>query len=132
MYRTILIFFIAVSLNAQTHPTRYFEFANRVALTGENFIAATSDTAEILLIEYQLSLPDSLRDRHIHGRIAHGNPGYNLEWHWYFLPNQWQVVEASIEVCDGLPSAIERDTASWTDGDIFCPWHSYVLRKYSQ
>ncbi|MBA4313164.1 MAG: hypothetical protein C0417_11105 [Chlorobiaceae bacterium] len=131
MCKASLLFFIVISLNTQVYSQRYFEFGNRVYQSGENFVAVTSDSAEILVIEAQLTLPESLRDRHIHGILAHGNPGYNLTWHWHFIPNQWRVVETSVEVCDGLPSWIERDTALWTDGWIFCPWSSYLLREVS-
>jgi hypothetical protein len=36
----------------------------------------------------------------------------------------------SVEMCDGLPSAVDADLSYWLDtAGTFCPWDSYVLRE---
>ena len=116
-------------LTTAVYSQRYFEFGNHFYPQGNDFVAATSDSIQIALATSQILLPDTLRDLHISGSVAHGNPGYNLQWHWHFRPDQWQLVQTSVEVCDVKPSVIEQDTSSWTDGWLFCPFSSYVLRE---
>jgi len=90
------------------------------------FVATTSDTAMIERLEAQLALPPSERYLHIHGHIERGNDG-NLGWHWHFVPDRWDAVEVSAEICDGTPADVENDLDYWVDQiGIFCPWSSYV------
>ncbi len=94
------------------------------------FAAVTSDPRVLAKLESQLSLPIADRGLHIDGPIAPGNGGHNLSWSWHFVPDQWDVVEASVERCDGTPRAVESDVSAWVkDVGTFCPWNSYVQRR---
>ena len=96
----------------------------------QHFTARTSDPDTLGIIEGQLTLPESERFLHIHGTIGWGNGGYNLNWSWHFIPEEWNLVELSIEVCDGLPSHVENDLKYWIeDMGYFCPWSSYVIME---
>lgn len=109
---------------------RYFEFALRNYPESENFIAVTSDSAVISLIEDQLDLPEADRNLHITGPLEFGDGGHNTGRIWHFVPNQWTLAEMSVEMCDGLPSAVDADLSYWLDtAETFCPWDSYVLRE---
>ena len=102
----------------------------RFTTTGdETFIARTSDPALIQALEAQLALPLAERTLHINGKIAAGTDG-NLTWSWHFIPDQWQLAEMSIELCDGRPSDVEADLTYWlgTVGQ-FCPWSARVLEE---
>lgn len=113
------------------NEVRYYAFtANQNDTEGDNFIVKTSDPQVIDRVEAQLDLPREQRDLHIHGDIAKGNPGYNKDWSWHFVPGQWALAEVSAEVCDGTPQMVEQNLEYWTqDVGMFCPWSSIVLRE---
>jgi hypothetical protein len=58
------------------------------------------------------------------GRVVRGDPGVNVGWSWHIDPAGFEFADATTEVCDGLPSYVERDIIS---GDRFCPWTATVL-----
>jgi len=94
------------------------------------FVAVTSDPDVLARLEVELALDESKRALHIHGPIARGGGGHNIAWQWHFVPQQWDVVEISIELCDGTPQAVESDLDYWVDTvGTFCPWGSYVQRE---
>ena len=63
---------------------------------------------------------------HVNGKIASGNGGFNTNWNWYLLPDTVVMSSFSTEVCDGLPSDVERDGVNF-DAGRFCPSSSYIL-----
>jgi len=108
---------------------RTFLFGTRgVPPEDGEFVAATSDPLVQARLDAELTLPEAQRGRHIGGPLAKGNDGYNFSWSWHFLPDQWDVVEVSIELCDGTPRAVEENVDAWV-GQVFCPWSSYVERE---
>lgn len=99
----------------------------------EDFVALTSDSLVIAAISGQLAKPFGERTLHINGTIEDGNEGYNLDWNWHFTPNEWSLVEISIEVCDGLPSNVEQDLDYWVNNiGRFCPWSSIVKSEITK
>jgi hypothetical protein len=111
-------------------PTVRFLISHRTAPgAAGDMVAATADPATIAAARAQLALPVEARTRHINGAIARGG-GDNRAWSWHFVPGQWQLAEASIEVCDGTPRMVEDDLAYWVDTvRRFCPWASYVAAE---
>jgi hypothetical protein len=107
-----------------------FRFGIHHDTTGtEDFIAVTTDENLIQTARAELRLDPSERILHIHGPIARGNGGHNLSWKWHFIPTEWALVESSIEVCDGTPSAADgwiADLPDSVDAILFCPFASYV------
>jgi len=57
------------------------------------------------------------------GRIVAGTD-VNTGWSWHLV--DVEMVEASIEVCDGRPSDVERAGVSY-GGGRFCPWSATVV-----
>ncbi len=114
------------------HGQRYFEFVVSECNSSQrnNFIALTSDTAVINLVENELALPERQRMLFIIGFIDHGNGGFNLDWNWHFKPSQWTLTFNSIEVCDGCPQFVEDNLDYWV-GVLgqFCPWGGRVSRE---
>ena len=95
----------------------------------EDFIAVTTDEEIITLARQQLMLPVPERTFHIHGVVTYGNGGHNLNWSWHFLPSEWELVEASIEVCDTNPFYVRTWLDSMPDtisSILICPLSSYV------
>ncbi len=106
---------------------RVFEFAIHGLGSSENFLAISSDPAVVMQCVSQMTLPISERRMHINGAIDSTNGGFNYDWHWHFIPDQWELAEFSIELCDGLPSMVEQDLLYWVKTlGHFCPWGSYV------
>jgi len=57
------------------------------------------------------------------GRILAGTD-VNAGWSWHLV--EVEMAEASIEVCDGRPSDVERAGPSF-GGGRFCPWSAIVV-----
>ena len=112
-------------------PERSFLFAMRGIPDAEGqFVAVTSDPLILATLESQLALPEAQRNLHINGPVATGNGGHNLGWSWQFEPDRWEMVEISIELCDGRPQHVEDDVEKWiADVGRFCPWASFVARE---
>lgn len=58
------------------------------------------------------------------GRIVSGTQ-VNTGWSWH-LENV-TFAEAAIEVCDGLPSHVEREGTQFAGGS-YCPWSAVIIR----
>lgn len=133
----ILVLTIGFIGKAQT--TRYFEFSTTCGhgnWQDTTFIASTSDQVVIDTVLANIALPLNQR-KFIAGNINYGNGGHNhnsSHWFlWHFIPNQWNLVEMAIEVCDGCPySDVDADTAFWV-GNLgqFCPWTGRPVREVS-
>ncbi|MDX1641571.1 MAG: hypothetical protein R3220_07725 [Balneolaceae bacterium] len=79
-----------------------------------------------------MAKPFDQRNMHINGPIERGNPGYNSDWSWHFVEDQWDLAEISAEVCDGRPSFVEEDLDYWVDTvGRFCPWGARVEDEVS-
>lgn len=132
---SILLF--STSLVAQ--PMRCFEFT--VACGHNNwqdtsFVACASNPAVVDSVLANLQRPMQNR-KFISGPIASGNGGFNINaghsFRWHFVPNQWELAEFAIELCDGCPfTDVDTDTAYWL-GTVqsFCPWSSKPVREVS-
>lgn len=57
------------------------------------------------------------------GRIVAGAQ-VNTGWSWHL--EDVEFAEAAIEVCDGLPSHVEREGAGFDSGR-YCPWSARVI-----
>lgn len=132
-----LLFIFATGLPAKAQTTRFFEFTTTCGhgnWQDSSFIAATSDQVVIDSVLANLSRPLMQRN-FISGQIDYGNGGHNhnsSHWFlWHFIPNQWNLVELAMEICDGCPySDVDADTAYWV-GTIgqFCPWSGRSVRE---
>jgi hypothetical protein len=47
--------------------------------------------------------------------------GYNCPWHWQMDPATIAFADVTTEVCDGTPSYVEANCASF-GGGRYCPW----------
>jgi hypothetical protein len=58
------------------------------------------------------------------GRIVTGT-GVNTGWSWHL--EELTFAEATIELCDGRPSDVERQGTSF-GGGRYCPWSALITR----
>lgn len=139
MKLTILIFAILLPFGqiGQAQIPRYFEFrtiCGHGAWQDTTFRAVTSSQALADAVLAELEKPYEQR-KFISGAIDHGHGGHNRngphEFLWHFIPDQWELVEQAIELCDGCPySDVDMDTAYWI-GVVgqFCPWSGKPVRE---
>lgn len=107
-----------------------YEFEHKS--TGDLFLAWTKNNEVISQVENELSKPLEERNMHINGVISRlpAECNINLEWSWYFNPEDWMMADISIEVCDGNPQYVEENLAEFVDNvGRFCPWGSRVKRE---
>ncbi len=118
-----------------TDNTVFYEFQH--VGSGETFVAWTDDPDLIDEVEAQLALPESQRNKHIHGNIERVPEDCDLFindiWSWYFPADGWTLAEVSIEICDGDPNYVEANLDEFVDNvGSYCPWGSYVLQEIPQ
>ena len=58
------------------------------------------------------------------GTVVRDDPGVNTDWSWHIDPATFSFAEATVEVCDGLPSHVEDQTVTSPD---YCPWSAKVV-----
>jgi hypothetical protein len=136
--RTIFtLVLLLTGLHLQSQELRYFEFVMDCGhgnWQDTSCIAATSDQTLIGELLAEMVKPYEER-RFINGPIAHGNGGHNRNadhWFaWHFLPNQWELAEMTLELCDGCPyTDLDLATAYWVDTvGRFCPWSGKPARE---
>lgn len=105
-------------------------FAFRIEGHGaeEEFRYATSDRAFIEKARAQLSLPVVGRRLFPAGEITGGDGGVNTGWGWHF--SSLDLVEASIALCNVLPSYVQSDLPNWLRSvHSLCPWNGYVYAE---
>lgn len=95
-----------------------------------NFVAVTFDSVTVVQLEAQLALPEEGRLMQLNGPLGRGDGGHNLDWNWHFLPGEWVLAEASIELCDGNPQYVSENLDTYIDTvGSYCPWGAHVLER---
>jgi len=91
------------------------------------FVVADETFRAQLTTEAQLDAARSARDgagpQIPNGRIAAGTD-VNSGWSWHL--EDVEFVDATIELCDGRPSDVEREGTSY-GGGRYCPWSAVVV-----
>jgi len=91
-------------------------------VVGEEFRILLTDPVDIVIARRLLDGKQAPRIPN--GRIVRGETGVNVGWSWSIDPDSLEFADATIEVCDGLPSHVEDGTLT---GDRFCPWSAEVV-----
>ena len=62
------------------------------------------------------------------GRVLKGRVDYNKAWSWHIDSEDIHMAEATIELCDGLPSYVEAHLDEWIETvGYFCPWSAVLV-----
>ncbi|MBX2874341.1 MAG: T9SS type A sorting domain-containing protein [Saprospiraceae bacterium] len=131
----ILPFWFGTDLSAQ--ETRYFQF--RAFCGGDDwrdtsFVASATNADLINAVLAEIERPFEER-KFIIGDITEGDGGFNFNaefrFNWHFVPDQWQLAEVAVEVCDGCPyTNVHRDSNLWLNNvGFFCPWTSKPVQE---
>lgn len=127
------IFFTGCGTQNDEDQVRYYRFTHEDPDVNYTFVAKTSKTETIRKVEQELQKPFEERRLHINGPIERGTEEYNPDWSWHFVENKWELVSASIEVCDGRPSFVEEELDYWVENvGRFCPFSSRVEKAISR
>lgn len=87
----------------------------------EQFKALLTDPADIDIARRLLAGEDAPGIPN--GRVIR-ETGVNVGYSWSLDPNDFEWADATIELCDALPSDIEAGIVS---GDRYCPWAAVVI-----
>jgi hypothetical protein len=59
------------------------------------------------------------------GKVVRGDPdGVNSPWGWHIDPSTVEFADVTTEVCDGLPSDVEKDIIT---SPLYCPWSAKLI-----
>lgn len=58
------------------------------------------------------------------GIVVRGEPSVNVGYTWHIDPASIEFADVATEVCDGLPSFVERNEVT---SDRYCPWAAEVI-----
>jgi hypothetical protein len=58
------------------------------------------------------------------GFVVRGDSAVNGPWTWHLDPSRFEFAFATIEVCDGIPSDVEKALVT---SDMYCPWSAKVV-----
>lgn len=57
-----------------------------------------------------------------------GVANHNMPWSWHLDPEQTEMAEVTIEVCDGAPSFVEENVDEFVNNvGQYCPWSAELL-----
>jgi len=97
------------------------------ATSGETFRIQVNDPSQIAALE---SLIGQGNRKIVSGALRRGHGGFNTPWSWHMAPDSIEVVDVTIELCDGRPSDVESDLDYWVDTvGRFCPWGTEVVAR---
>ncbi|HEX6140017.1 MAG TPA: hypothetical protein VF013_06070 [Candidatus Limnocylindria bacterium] len=89
----------------------------------EQYRILLTDPADIAIAEALLAGQEAPRIPN--GLVVRdGDGGVNTGWSWHIDPADIDFADGTTEVCDGLPSDVERAMIS---GDRFCPWSAEIV-----
>jgi hypothetical protein len=96
-----------------------------VEVSGERFKVRVEDAGDVAALRGRMA---SGTVGVIIGKLVRGNGGFNTPWSWHLDPKTVEVVDFSIELCDGRPSMVETGLDAWLrDVGSFCPWGAKVI-----
>lgn len=100
-----------------------------VQVQAERFVMAVSDPETARKARANMAGQNRL---HPSGDLVRGDSGFNIGHRWHLAPASVRMVEISAEVCDGLPSHVDRDVEHWvTVVKRYCPWSGRVVQEIS-
>lgn len=136
-----LTFVLILILNfiGKSQTTRYFEFTTDCGhgnWQDSTFVASTSNQVVIDTVLANIAKPLNER-KFISGSIDYGHGGHNhnaTHWFsWHFIPDQWNLVDATVELCDACPyTDVDGNTSYWVDNvGQLCIWSGKPVKEIS-
>ena len=132
MKRIVLTFIAGAALAAcaddATEPVDAVEFT--VAVEDEQFRVRIEDPAEIAQARALINTTNTVN---VNGQILRGHGGFNTGYSWHLKPSTVQLVDLTIELCDGMPSYVEENVDYYVDTvKAYCPWGARIIGEASE
>ena len=128
LYLTLLLLLSACGDDSPTGADLRGGILAQFEVSGEKFSAFVTNLDAISAI---LALEEEISQANIpNGRLIRGpGPGaHNLPWSWHMDPEDIEMAEFTIELCDGRPSMVEDNLDEWIDVvGRFCPWGASLV-----
>lgn len=98
-----------------------------VDVNGERFKVLVRDPA---IADVLRSMLRGERGGIVMGELRAGDGGFNKPWSWHLDPDTVEVADATIELCDGMPSYVESELNYWLNVvKRYCPWNGKVVAE---
>ena len=111
-----------------TEPADSAEFV--IAVEDEQFRVRIEDPTEIAQARALINTNNTIN---INGRILRGDGGFNAGYSWHLRPSSVELVDLTIELCDGMPSYVEENVAYYVDTvRAYCPWGARVMGEVTE
>ena len=92
----------------------------------ETFRIVLRDPAEIAKAERVLSGGQPMV---VAGRLVAGDGGFNAPWSWHLKPDSTWLTGMVIELCEGIPSAVEQDLEGWLQYGLLCVTTAEIVAR---
>jgi hypothetical protein len=117
---------LLVSCSSLTHPVLKDGVLATFDVNGERysiFITNTQTIEQVIALwngQATASIPS--------GRVIRGRVSYNKAWSWHIDSEDVSMADATIELCDGVPSYVEAHLDEWiANVGYFCPWSAELV-----
>jgi hypothetical protein len=91
-------------------------------VVGEQYRIELTDAADIEIARRLLAGQEAPAIPN--GLVVRGDPSVNTGYTWHIDPASVEFADSTIEVCDGLPSDVEKNVIT---SDRYCPWSAKVI-----
>jgi hypothetical protein len=119
---------VAACDDSSTDPVEGAEFT--ISVEGEQFRVRIEDAAEIAQARALIGTTNTIN---LNGKILRGNGGFNSGYSWHLKPSTVELVDMTIELCDGRPSYVEQNVDYYVDTvKAYCPWGARVLGEATE
>ena len=88
----------------------------------EDYRIQLTDPADITVARKLLAGEEAPRIPN--GVVVRGETDVNVGYSWHIDPASVEFADTTTEVCDGLPSDVEKGTIT---SDRYCPWSARVI-----
>ena len=127
LFRLILILFSLAWLTACAGSATEVPQKEGVVVTfrvadGEEYKIRLTDPADIEIARKLLAGEEAPRIPN--GVVVRGDPDVNVGYIWHIDPESVEFADITVEVCDGLPSDVEKGIIT---SDRYCPWSAEVI-----
>ena len=133
MLRKLLLLAIAADALAacddeSTDPSESAEFT--IQVVDEQFRVRIEDPDEIAQARALIGTNQTVN---LNGQILRGHGGFNAGYSWHLKPSTVELVDLTIELCDGMPSYVEQHVDYYVDTvKAYCPWGARVIGEATE
>lgn len=118
----ILVVLAACAGSATSTPQKEGVVVTLRVAGAEQYRIRLTDPADIEIARRLLAGEEAPRIPN--GVVVRGDPDANVGYSWHIDPESVEFADFTVEVCDGLPSDVEKGLIT---SDRYCPWSAEVI-----